>query len=65
MFFLTTGQRARWERNRRKAQALIRNRGAGATDFVREQIAGAQDEPRNRAHWQRVERHLKALLAAK
>jgi hypothetical protein len=62
MFMFTEAARARFERNRRKAKGLIGTLGSDALDYVRSQIDERSLSSRDRAHWQRVERHVVHML---
>jgi hypothetical protein len=63
MFFLTEAARARSERNRRKARSIVATQGERALDYARRQIETCRENARDRAHWQRVARHVEAMLA--
>jgi hypothetical protein len=62
MLFTFIAKRAQRARNRRKAKALVAEHGEGATAFVEQQIAATTWQIRDHAHWQRIEKHVKALL---
>jgi hypothetical protein len=63
MFFLTEAARARFERNRRKAKAIIGAQGESALDYARRQIETCRKNARDRAHWQRVARHVETMMS--
>jgi hypothetical protein len=63
MFFLTEAARARFERNRRKANGIVGTLGERARDYAHKQIETCRTSTRDRAHWQRVARHVDAILA--
>jgi hypothetical protein len=62
MLFMSSARRAQTARNKRKAAALVAEHGDGAANYVREQIAATTWQIRDHAHWQRIEKHVKALL---
>jgi hypothetical protein len=63
MFFLTEAARARFDRNRRKANGIIGTQGEQALEYARKQIETCRTNTRDKAHWRRVARHVETLLA--
>jgi hypothetical protein len=62
MLFLFGDKRAQNARNRSKAKALVDQYGDRADVYVREKVAATTWQIRDHAHWQRIEKHVKALL---
>jgi hypothetical protein len=55
-------RRAQIARNRRKAETLIAEHGDAAAGFVEQKLAATMWRVRDHAHWQRIEKQVKALL---
>jgi hypothetical protein len=63
MLFIFGDKRAQNARNREKAKALVDQYGDRVESHVREKIAATTWQIRDHAHWQRIEKHVKALLS--
>jgi hypothetical protein len=61
MFFWNAAKRDQNRRNRAKAQSLIDQYGDGALAHVEAQVAASAWQIREQQHWQRVEKHVRAL----
>ncbi len=62
MLIMFGQKRAQQLRNRDKAQALVDQYGDGAEKLVSEKVAATMWQIRDHAHWQRIGKHVKALL---